>query len=152
MHITHLAAHPECIETLANWTFQEWGARHPKLTLEGLIKAFQGRTSPGKIPESFTAMENGRAIGMASLVFQDMSIRTELSPWLAAVFTDPEFRRRGVGSLLVEAVMKDAKCLGVDTLYLFTPDQMNFYRRLDWQDQEELTYHGQQVTIMSYRL
>ena len=69
-------------------------------------------------------------VGSASLIAQDMDTRPELSPWLASVYVAAEHRRQGIGSALVRRVAQEAAALGVETLYLFTPDQEHFYARL----------------------
>ncbi len=119
---------------------------------EDFISAFEQRTTVHTIPETFVAVENNTPIGMASLVEHDMLTRMDLSPWLAAVYVDLEFRNRGVGSGLVRSVMQEAGVLGLDRLYLFTPDRMSFYRRLGWERVEQSTYRGEQVAIMLYEV
>ena len=42
--------------------------------------------------------------------------------------------------------------LGVERLYLFTSDRMNFYCRLGWKAFEDTEYRGENVTIMSYEV
>ena len=105
---------------------------------------------PGQIPETFVAVEDGEPLGTASLVAHDLAERMDLSPWLAAVYVAPEFRNRGVGSALVQAVMDEALALGVEELYLFTPDKMSFYGRLGWKVLELREHHGTDVTVMVY--
>ena len=135
---------------LAEWVQAEWGHLLPQRTDEMLVAKFQQRTTPHIIPESFVAVAGDRPIGMASLVADDMTTRPDLSPWLAAVYVVPEFRNRGVGSSLVRAVMEEAAALGLKRLYLFTPDQMAFYRRLGWRTLERTNYRGEDVVIMVY--
>lgn len=150
IRIENLAAHPAFAPVLAAWVQAEWGRLLPERTEEMLVAAFQQRFTPHVIPESFVAMAGDRPIGMASLIEDDMKTRPDLSPWLAAVYVLPEFRNRGVGSSLVRAVMAEAMALGVERLYLFTPDQMAFYRRLGWRTLERTDYRGEEVVIMVY--
>ena len=150
IRIENLAAHPEFAPVLAAWVYEEWGHLLPERTQEMLVAAFQQRTTPHVIPESFVAMAGDRPIGMASLIEDDMKTRPDLSPWLAAVYVLPEFRKRGVGSSLVRAVMAEAMALGVERLHLFTPDQEAFYRRLGWRTLERTNYRDEEVVIMVY--
>jgi hypothetical protein len=46
--------------------------------------------------------------------------------------------------------MDEALALGVDALYLFTPDKMSFYGRLGWQVLEQMQHRGTDVTVMVY--
>ena len=151
MKVRHLAEHPDVIPTLAVWVYAQWGHwMSPDTTPATLCRAFERGTVPGQIPETFVAMEDGVPVGTSSLVAHDMAARMDLSPWLAAVYVAPEFRNRGVGSALVRAVMDEALALGVEELYLFTPDKMSFYSRLGWKVLEHREHHGTDVTVMAY--
>ena len=122
----------------------------PNVTYEMRVSEFARMATIHTIPEAFVAVENITPVGMASLVEHDMLARMELSPWLAAVYVVPESRNRGVGSKLVRTAMQEARVFGLDRLYLFTPDQIHFYRRLGWQPLERVSYRGERVTIMVY--
>jgi len=152
MKVGLLADHPHAISTLARWVYDEWGHLMPHVTLDMLIGEFRARTARHAIPETFVALENDEIVGMASLVEDDMGTRPELTPWLAAVYVLPEFRSRGIGLTLVKAAIEEAKALGVERLYLFTPDRVRFYSRLGWKVIEHTQYRGQNVTIMSYEV
>ena len=136
--------------TLAAWVADEWGAVLPDVTFADLVTRFEAATMPGRIPETFVAQESGRPIGMASIVAQDMATRPDLSPWLASVYVIPEARRRGVGSALVRRAMDAMPTLRIARLYLFTPDQVAFYRRLGWEPLERTRYRGEDVQIMVF--
>ena len=148
--IEHLAAHPSFIPILATWVQKEWGHLTPEVTYEMRVAKFGQRTELHIIPETYVAIENSAPIGMASLIAHDMLARMEFSPWLAAVYVEPAFRNKGVGSRLVRTIMHEAKVLGMTSLYLFTPDRMRFYHRLGWQALERVVYRGESVTIMVY--
>lgn len=153
MKIEHLAQHSDAIPTLAAWAYEEWGhLMRPGTTVEDLCASFEGRTQRHRIPQTFVAVADDEVVGTASLVEHDLPTRRDLSPWLAAVYVAPASRRRGVGSALVEAVVEEASTLGIDTLYLFTPDRMSFYSRLGWRVLERTEHHGREVAIMVYEL
>lgn len=152
MKIEHLAEHVTTIPTLALWVQTEWGHLLTDVTFESLILEFEKRISRHTIPETFVALGNGKIVGTASIVENDIVTRPELAPWLAAVYVAPEFRGRGIGSKLVLVVVQEAKMLGVERLYLFTSDRMNFYCRLGWKAFEDTEYRGENVTIMSYEV
>lgn len=153
MKVKHLAQHQDAIPMLAAWVHGEWGhLMEPGVTPQTLAGTFAKRTVQGRIPETFVAIEDGAPVGTASLVLHDLEALKDLSPWLAAVYVAPEFRNRGIGSTLVGAVMDEAKILGVQDLYLFTPDRMRFYGRLGWKVLEQREHRGTDVTVMVYEL
>jgi N-acetylglutamate synthase-like GNAT family acetyltransferase len=152
MRIDHLAEHPDLVPTLALWVKGEWGHLPPHVAYEEYVSNFQRQTTYGRIPETFVAMEGDTLLGTASIIEYDMSTRMDLSPWMASVYVDPQFRNRGIGSALVRTVMQEAAELGLQRLYLITPDKVGFYGRLGWQVLETAGYRGETVTIMVYEV
>lgn len=148
--VAHLSHYPDAVPLLATWATDEWGHLNPERTLADRVEAFARRTVPGIIPETLVAVENGQVIGMASVVENDLSIRTDLSPWMAAVYVDEAQRGRGVGSAIVRAIMDLAGESRIERIYLLTHDRMSFYRRLGWTPIERVHYRGEDVTIMVY--
>ena len=152
VRIEHLAEHHEEVPTVARWLMEQWGHLCPNVGYEEFVATMERRTAHHQIPQTFVALEDGVLIGTASLIEHDVPTRAELTPWLASVYVDPRFRKRGIGSALVRAVLQEARNLGLEKLYLITPDQVPFYRRQGWQEMEEIVYRGEAVTIMVYAL
>ena len=150
--IAYLAEYEESIPLVAAWGFQEWGHLTPGATLEGTVERFRAQTKPGMIPETLVALHGQHVIGMASLVKNDLSLRPELTPWMASVYVDTPYRGCGVGSQIVRAVLAEAAALALERLYLITHDRMTFYRRLGWTRVERVRYRGEDVTVMRYSL
>jgi len=81
-----------------------------------------------------------------------MEDRPQYSPWLASVYVDPDYRKQGVASTLISDIIAQARLLGLPRIYLFTPDQAEFYTKRGWEIIEHRHYHGTTVDIMSYQL
>lgn len=151
MKIHNLSDHPECIPILAEWHFREWQHLNPARTIEKRIEFLHRCTANDDLPLMLVAVdEQGSPAGTAALVEHDMDTRTNLSPWLASVFVAPPFRRRGIGSQLVQAVMTAGAKAKFETLYLFTTDQAPLYSRLGWHKIATEPYHGHQVVVMQW--
>lgn len=150
--IERLSAESQHLDQVAGWTFGAWGHLHPEADIADWHRATAQMCGSAGVPSVFVAMRQGQALGTASLSPDDMSIRRELTPWLASVFVPPEHRGQGLASALVRRVEREARDHGVEWLYLYTPDQQSLYRRLGWDDMEELDYLGERVTIMGRRL
>lgn len=146
--ISYLADCPEHIPTLATWHDAQWGELNPLNDVAARIERLQTHLQPGTIPTTFVAREGDELLGSASLVVNDLDIRPELTPWLASVYVTPRARFQGVGTLLVQRVMQEARDLGVPQLYLFTLDQERFYTRLGWQLVERTEWRGREITVM----
>lgn len=90
------------------------------------------------VPFAVVAHEDSLFLGTASVIPSDLDERPEYSPWVAAVWVDPEQRRRGVGAALVRKAAQGVFESGTDLVYLCTlPEKRAFYERLGWQRLEE---------------
>ena len=152
LQVLPLCEHPQAIEQLARWHFAQWGPANPANNVERRIARLQGHLEPGRVPQTFVALDGEQLLGSASLVAADLPNRDDLSPWLASVYVDPPHRRQGVGAALVKRVADEAIALGLPTLYLFTPDRAAFYARLGWTVMEQDQWNGTPVTVMQLQL
>lgn len=140
------------VTTIAGWQYEQWGHLHPGETFTRWRRSLVTHCGSRGVPSVFVALCDTRPVGTASLVEDDMSMRRELSPWLASVFVLPDWRGQGIASRLVQRVEREAQDSGFAHCYLFTPDQQALYRRLGWEEHEALNYQGEEVTIMVRRL
>ena len=152
MKIEYLADHPDYLPVLARWHYEAFKRLDPQATVEKYIAKLQHTLRRGEIPVTFVALSGNTLLGSASLFHRDMSTREELMPWLAAVYVAPEYRRQGVGSALVRWAVVEAKGIGVEKLYLYTPDKEHFYAQLAWSVLERTEYRGWKVVIMEIDL
>lgn len=148
MQIVDLKQAPKHLETLAKWHHQEWADLNPGQSLLDRIDKMQDYLGESLVPSTYIALEGEQALGSAAITETDMENHADLSPWLASVYVDQQFRRKGIGSLLVRHVMHEARQAGVKELFLFTPDQANWYQKLGWETYLEEDYLGHNVTIM----
>ena len=152
MRIEYLADHPDRLETLARWHHEEWCHLNPGDTIEQRQARMCAHLAKRQIPTTFVAFDGEMLLGSACLLADDMHQYRDLTPWLASVFVAAEHRGGGVGSALVGRVVEEAQALGVETLYLYTPDRERFYARMGWSVLERTEYMGVKVVIMSLEL
>ena len=150
IHYDYLGQHPEHIPTIAQWHQNEWCKISPQLTTQLRIDLYSGYDAKPGIPCCILALINDKPAGSASLVLSDMDTHTHLSPWVASVYVHSEFRNQGIASRLLELCIENAIKAGIQKLYLFTPDQTNFYLKRGWKQIESTMYHGEHVDIMSF--
>lgn len=150
--IEHLERHRDAVPMVAMWAQKQWGHLAPEVTLEQRTALFAQRATAGRIPEMLVAVADGQVVGMASIVANDLSTRPDLTPWMASVYVIPGLRGRGIGSLLVQAILNEARQMGLTRLYLITPDKMAFYARLGWREMEWVAYRGEMVMVMYHDL
>jgi len=149
--IEYLADHPSFLPSLAQWHHAQWSYLDVGVSLEQRLAALQ-KHGKAQVPTTVIALSGSRLLGSASLIAHDMDTYPELSPWLASVYVAPEYRRRGIGSALVQRIVAQARALGFEHLYLFTPDKEHFYARLGWSVLERTMYRGYAQVVMVLHL
>ncbi|MFH0977140.1 MAG: GNAT family N-acetyltransferase [Spirochaetota bacterium] len=134
--IALLKEYPDYAPVLAFWAFREWYMERA-ISFDLLIKAYKERVNDSNLPISLIAIEDKIPVGMISLKENDIWSRKDLNPWLSSLFVLPEYRRRGIGSLLIEHLIHRAKHLKYHTLFLFTECENgfleNYYAKKSWE-------------------
>jgi GNAT superfamily N-acetyltransferase len=156
IEIHYLADFPAHAPMLAQWHYDQWHAlalaRSGKEdSLERRLNLLLARANHRVVPTVFVALEGERLLGSATLAEDEMETRPELTPWMVDVFVAPEFRRRGIASVLVKRVVREAAELGVPELYLYTtgPWREKLYAGLGWSVRERPLYLGIERVLMS---
>jgi GNAT superfamily N-acetyltransferase len=154
--IDYLANHLEFVPTLAAWHFEQWGGADspgrleddsPRLRSRLLCEMANWRT----VPTVFVAVLDSQLAGSATFAVSDMETRKDLTPWLKDVFVAPEFRRKGIASLLVRRVVHEAAALQIRKMYLFTTGSWreSLYAGLGWSVVDRPIYRDVERVLMS---
>lgn len=134
MKIIRLPNEEAKIRTVAQWLYDEFGSGDPANSVaravDRLRSQFEGRED---VLFTFVCEASGVLIGTASAIKNDSEAYPELSPWLGAVFVRPEYRGKGIGSLLCNEVSKELRRIGFAEIFLFTANQQKLYERLGWE-------------------
>lgn len=122
--------HPQHLDFVAGLVYREfWADVKDGMTEAELADAFGGRAAPGRVLASLIALEGEVPLGCVHLIDNDDPSLPELYPWMAAMVVVPERRGQGIGSMLVRALMREAKALGFERIW-FGTDGPGFYERL----------------------
>ncbi len=97
---------------------------------------------------------DGQPAGMCLFVREEVepNPRSDLTPWLAALYVAPDFRARGVGAALVRAIEGHARGVGTKTLYLYTSAAEPFYAGIGWKVRERFAQNGEAFALMGREL
>lgn len=152
LSIRPLTEKPAHLETLAKWHHAEWSYLNPERSFAERLEEMRLDLAGNTVPATYFAEVAGVLAGSATILDDDMSTHPELGPWLASVFVAPEYRHRGIASVLVGKIMEHARQAGIGKLYLYTPGQEALYEKLGWQTDRREDYNGTDVTIMSVEL
>lgn len=125
--IIRLADRPELRERAAQWFHEKWG-----VPLEAYLESMEEcLEKDGPVPQWYLAMEEDRIIGGLGVIENDFHDRKDLAPNVCAVYTEEDWRGRGVAGALLNFVCMDMEGKGIDDLYLVT-DRTSFYERYGW--------------------
>jgi N-acetylglutamate synthase-like GNAT family acetyltransferase len=131
--ISDLRQRPEFLETVADRIWQAWWRQsgHSLGLISDRLRNENLNANP--IPFALIAHEGGTFLGTASVIASDLAERPQLTPWVAAVWVEPQARRHGIGGALVDRATRDCFALGVNRAYLCAqPARSAFYERLGW--------------------
>ncbi|WP_230532614.1 GNAT family N-acetyltransferase [Microvirga roseola] len=130
--ISDLRDRPDFADVVADRVWRAfWKDRgHPLSLLTGLV---QKNLEAGPIPTGLVAHEGDAFLGTASLIACDEEGRPHYTPWVAAVWVEPEHRSRGIGAALVAAAADAAFEAGAGRVHLLAGAQRrSFYEGLGW--------------------
>jgi len=149
MRIEYLADHTDVIPEVAKLHIEFFGRFSADMTLENRVEKLGGQIGKTSIPLTLVAFDREIAIGSASIVEHDLDSRPDLTPWIASVVVRSDYHRQGVGTALIRRIEKEAAGLGINKLYLFTPDMEEFYATMNWVTIGHEMFKGKfEVTLM----
>ena len=130
VHVDYLKRHPEHLHTVAQWIHDEWD--HVTEDLNAVVEKTRARIYDDRVPLTLVALLEGACVGTIGLWETDLASRTDLFPWLAALYVHPSHRGTGVGGALMDRLIDVARGLGIRRLYLHTETASGYYRRKGW--------------------
>ncbi|WP_120497849.1 GNAT family N-acetyltransferase [Kiloniella sp. EL199] len=133
--VDFLRNHPDYIETCADWEYTTWGKSYG-WTRENVLKSYQQMTESDNIEQAFVALSGKKPVGTALLIENDHDDYKHYRPWLAALYVDPLYRRKGAARKLVALIEQVARNRGEKQLFLYTLSP-NIYRAMDWEIVEQ---------------
>lgn len=153
MKIEYLADNKWAIPIIAKLVFENMKLFRDDDLLETMVAKYEKLAHKGTIPFTLVAFEEKyHVLGTASVVIDNMPNEPNSPPWLAAVYVDNKYRKKGIGSALVKKVLEETGRLGVETIYLFTNKGFRpvFYKKLGWKIIKNITYKGVNKVVMIF--
>jgi len=150
IRILSLAEYPAALSLCARWNFEQWGREEGK-TLEEIAEALRGMSRTDGSEHAFVALVEGEPAGMVLLIDCDLASHAHLKPWVAGVYVEPAFRRRGAAAAMVAAAEECARSQGSTEAFLYTGIP-GLYARLGWSAREILGGKEAGSVLMAKRL
>lgn len=150
IRIEALAEHPQHVATLVAMLHGEWGALAHWSDPVALTGEIEGRLQTQAAPLALVALDGDRLVGSVSITLDELAHHPDKHFWIGDVIVAADQRGRGIGTLMMRAIVAHASHLGMADLYLYTPDQEDYYRKLGWQTIGRDPANGEDNVIMRH--
>lgn len=132
MEIDFLSNRPGFINEVSKMIYEEFVVKSgSKMKFEDVVNYFS-KTNDTSFPITLVAYENEKCLGTVSIFENDLQIRKMYKPWLASLYTKPEYRGKGIAKVLIDKTIEVSKELGFAELFLRTEDASDYYRNRGW--------------------
>lgn len=122
-----LKEEPSIKDKAAEWFQSKWGV--PKEAYLECMEAYlNGETDYGW----YLCLDGNKIIAGLGVIENDFHDRKDLFPNVCAVFTEENYRCKGVAGKLLNMVVEDCRQKGISPVYLVT-DHISFYERYGWE-------------------
>lgn len=118
---------PALTDKAASWFCRKWRVPE-KAYLECMNAYLQKETELGW----YLCMDGEKIVAGMGAIENDFHNRKDLTPNVCAVYTEEEYRGKGIAGNLLNMVVSDMKQKGITPLYLIT-DHTSFYERYGWE-------------------
>jgi GNAT superfamily N-acetyltransferase len=117
----------QLMDKAAEWFHEKWGV--PKEAyIECMEKYLNNETEYGW----YLCLDEDKIVGGMGVIENDFHDRKDLYPNVCAVYTEKDYRCKGIAGNLLEVVVNDMKSKLITPIYLVT-DHIGFYERYGWE-------------------
>lgn len=121
-----LRQRPEFKEQAAAWFHSKW-----EVPQEAYLECMEAYLTHETEYGWYLCLDEDRIVGGLGVIENDFHNRKDLTPNVCAVYTEKEYRCKGIAGHLLQIVVDDMKSKGITPLYLIT-DHTGFYERYGW--------------------
>lgn len=118
---------PQIKEQAAEWFHQKWGVSL-EAYLECMDDYLNGETEYGW----FLCLDGSKIVGGLGVIENDFHDRKDLTPNICAVYTESEYRCKGIAGGLLHMAVEDLRGKNRIPVYLIT-NHIGFYERYGWE-------------------
>ncbi|MGM9664353.1 MAG: GNAT family N-acetyltransferase [Eubacteriales bacterium] len=122
-----LKERPELKDVAADWFHRKWGIPAENY-LDCMNAYLRGKTEYGW----YLCLDGTKIIGGMGVIENDFHARKDLAPNICAVYTENDYRCKGIAGHLLNMAVEDMKSKGITPIYLIT-DHTAFYERYGWE-------------------
>ncbi len=116
---------------MVDWMYNWWGIEE-EYSMEEVECFMKHSLQKYKLPQTYGLFLNNKIIGMYQFIYEDLSIRPDIYPWLANVYIDEKYRNKGYARYMLNTVKENAKkVIHNNEIFLYTKHP-NFYEKFGW--------------------
>lgn len=140
MKIYSLFDKKEYVEEYAKSCVSEWGDTKNSLEYEEKVNRKIKKILDGddNLISCLILLDKNSLVGFISLFKADGEERQDLTPWYATMYVSNEYRGKGYSLILNKAILKEAKRLGYNKVYLKS-GLINYYEKFGAKYIEDLS-------------
>lgn len=151
LHIRQLTPDEPAFEIVARWRYDAFFAEDG-ITFEESRDDLRAWMRGLGYETALLAEMDGQPAGSCLFVREEIDPKHDLTPWLAALYVAPDYRRQGIASALVRAIEQHARNICCNQLYLYTVTAEGLYTKLGWTVRERFDWHGAKFVLMARQL
>ena len=118
---------PDLKETAAEWFHSKF-----YVPAEAYSECMEAYLSEETEYGWFLCLDGDKIVGGLGVIENDFHDRKDLFPNVCAVFTEEEYRCKGIAGHLLNLAVDDLRTKGISPVYLVT-DHTGFYERYGWE-------------------
>lgn len=122
-----LRERPELKDDAAQWFHQKWG-----VPVDAYLACMDAYLANETEYGWYLCLNGSKIVGGMGVIENDFHDRKDLAPNVCAVYTEKDYRCRGIAGHLLGLVVEDMRSKGISPLYLVT-DHVGFYERYGWE-------------------
>lgn len=147
--IKYLCEYPNYLPQIPQLWHDCIGKWRPDVSLSDIESRFREHLNKDALPLTYIALDGEEIVGMCSLRSDDW-LQSKYMPWLGALCVEENYRKRGIGKLLVQMTKEKAHKMGFHKLYLFTFEQeiADWYANDGWKEVEKCIYKDLPAIVM----
>ena len=119
--------------------FNHWVKFNPKMVKENTIYKFTKLYTTDELPFGIALIDDTDAIvGYCVFKIENLKKYPEIYPWLSDVMIFEQYRGKGYGKVLLQYGEQILKDLGYSTIYVWTDQAPDFYKKLGFTYKQEV--------------
>lgn len=131
--IERLKDNPQYLNNVVEWVFSEWGKNNYNYWYSWIKNSM----TDSFLPQTYIILVDGNLAGTYSIWLCDLQSRQDLSPWFGGMYVDIGYRGRKyngrkLGEYMQQDAINRAKEAGIESLYLFTQKNVDYYIKNGW--------------------